>query len=208
MRTFKLLVLANHLDWASLPAKIEAVKAFYAPVCNLDIEIRRVSLYPTYALYPELAPLYVIDRGYYDLNIAAPNALAADIILFVTEAPLNIATYEGYMSFNNVGPWETTVFAHGENDHTYVDGKDLGDAFVLMACHELSHAFYRICGKRDATHRCFPSAEQLPGFAPHDVLPSFDFGTRYAILEWLKDKLLSAATALSLMRKQHLETTV
>src|ERR1700694_1042841 len=120
MRTFKLLVLANQIDWASLPAKMEAVRAFYAPVCNLDIEIRRVSLYPTYGLYPELAPLYVIDRGWYDVNLASPNALQADIILFVAHPAPTIPTFEGYMSFNNVGPWETTVFVHGrENDHTY-----------------------------------------------------------------------------------------
>src|SRR4051794_10472781 len=117
MRTFKLLVLANQINWKTLPEKMEAVKRFYAPVCNLEIETRNVSIYPTYAKYPELAPLYIIDRGYYDLNIATPNALDADIILFVTPPPANVVTYEGYMSSNNVGPWETTVFVHGtEND--------------------------------------------------------------------------------------------
>src|SRR5689334_21694563 len=119
MRTFKLLVLANQIDWPTLRQKMEAVRQFYAPVCNLDIEVRNVSMQPTFATYPDVAPLSVIDRGYYDLNIAAPNALGADIILFVTPAPLNVATYEGYMSYNNVGPWETTIFVHGkETDHT------------------------------------------------------------------------------------------
>src|SRR5689334_3259223 len=122
-RTFKLLVLVNKIDWPSLPQKMEAVRAFYAPVCDLQIEIRQVSLDPVYALYPNLAPLYIIDRGWYDVNVATPNALEADIILFVTQSG-TMVTYQGYMSYNNVGPWETTVFAHGENDHVYMQGRD------------------------------------------------------------------------------------
>ncbi len=208
MRTFKLLVLANQIDWETLPAKMEAVKAFYAPVCNLDIEIRHVSLYPTYAQYPDVTPLYVIDRGWYDVNLAAPNALQADLILFITK-PGSVETWAGYMSYNNVGPWETTVFVNGgENDHIYMGGTDMGDAFTLLACHELSHAFYRIVGKQDDTHVHFPVNQSPYLDNPTNVLKDFDFGARYAVLEWLKDKLVSAATTLYFIQKRHIQTTV
>jgi hypothetical protein len=205
-RTFKLLVIANQLGWPSLQAKVDAIRAFYAPVCNLDITIQRVSLNPVYALYPDLAPLNVIDRGYYDLNIASPNALAADIILFITEAPQTVITPNGYMSMNNVGPWEATVFARGENDHTYMKGTDMGDTFTLFACHELSHAFYRLVGKPDLTHTYFPAPDTPYVGPPSAVLKDFDFSSRISTLNWLLDQLKAMATALSLLKKQNVAT--
>jgi len=200
-RTFKLLVLANNLNWTSLPEKLEAVRAFYAPACDLDIELRHTALQPIFARYPDVA-LPIIDHDWYDANLAAPNALKADIILFITE-PGTVTTYQGYMNQNTIGPWETTVYVHGENDHTFIDGIDLGNSFVLTACHELSHVFYRMVTKPDATHRHFPSAGDPPcDNQPSWVLADFDFGTRSATLEWCREHLIAMLTALKLIDKR------
>jgi hypothetical protein len=202
MQTFRLLVLANNIDWASLSAKMDAVKTFYAPVCNLEISIQQISVTPVYTLYPELEPLYVIDRDWYDQHFAAPAALLADIVLFITKPGYQTPTYMGYMSYNNVGPWETTVFVlGGENDHTYVNEKDFGDSFTLLACHELSHVFYAVMHLADATHLHFPSTDPHTDNTPTNVLKDFNFQTPNAILEWLKDQLVSALTALKIIQK-------
>jgi hypothetical protein len=210
--SFRLVVVANNLNWASLPEKIQAVCDFYAPVCTLIPEIIHTSLQPVFNnKYPELAPLYVVDRGWYDVNVATPYANRADFILFITPQSDHpgLVTYAGYMSFNNVGPWETTVFAQGEHDHTYVANLDLGDSFTLTAQHELSHAFYRFLGKPDATHRHFPTIGDPPcDNTPVNVLADFDFTTRFAVLEWLKGKLISALTTLKVIQKSHLQTIV
>src|SRR5690348_16659361 len=206
-RTFRVKVIANNLRWSSLDQKLEKVRQFYAPVCDLVFDVEYTNYSPTFNnTYPGLAPLYVVDRGWYDVNLATPYATEADIIMFIVAASdhPNMTTFAGLMGFNNVGPWETTIFAQGENDHVYMQGKDMGESFVHYACHELSHVFYYYCGKRDDTHVHFPVSQDPYTDAPENVLKDFDFSTQYAILEWLKDTLIAALTFLSILQKRHL----
>lgn len=204
--TFTVKVIANNIHWNSLPAKLDAIRDFYAPRCNLVFDVVRTSLEPVFSTYPELGTVAVVDREWYDVNIATPHAIDTDLILLIVSRVdhIGIVTYAGYMSFNNVGPWETTVFAQGEFDDLYMQGKNLGNSFVVYACHELSHAFYYIVGKHDDTHVHFPVAQDPYVDDPKNVLADFDFSTRYAALEWLKDKLIGAATVLGILQKRHI----
>lgn len=204
-----MVVVANNINWPSLPSKIEAICDFYRPVCDINPIIVKTRLTPKFRLYPELAPLNVVDRKWYDENIAVPHALDADIILFITPASDHpgLLTYSGYMNLNNVGPWETTVFVNGEHDHVYQNGQDHGDYLTLIAEHELSHAFYAMVGKRDDTHSHFPNTPQGSPLRSDDPMPThaledFDFSSRYAVLEWLKNKLLAALTAIGAIQKK------
>lgn len=206
---FKLLVIANNLNWPSLADKIEAVCDFYVPVCTLVPTIVHTSMHPVFNnSYPGLAPLYVVDRGWYEVNVATPYAGQADFLMFVTPPSDHptMVTYAGYMSFNNVGPWETTVFAQGEHDRTLMQGRDMGDSFTLIAEHELSHAFYYFLGRRDDTHVHFPNNQPNYADDPRNVLKDFDFTTKYARLEWLKDKLLAALVLLGILKRQQAVT--
>lgn len=202
---FNLLVVANDLAWDSLQEKVSSVCDFYAPVCTLLPKIVHTQLSPVFSKYPELDPLYVIDRGWFDVNVATPHAIDADFILFICPH-YPVATPLGYMSSNNVGPWECTVFVQGERDSTYVQGRFFGNSFELYAVHELSHAFYRIMGKRDDTHVHFPVGQDPYTDDPARVLADFDLSSRSAILSWLASKCIAILVTLSILRKKNVET--
>lgn len=209
--TFAVKVIANNIDWQSLPAKLANIATFFSSKCNLSFDIVRTSMNPVLNnSYEGLAPLYIIDRGWYDLNVALPHAGDADIVMFISGLKDHIGkvTFIGAMTFNNVGPWEVTVFAGGENDHTYMQGNDMGNAFELYACHELSHVFYAMLKLHDDTHVHFPVDQKPYEDYPTNVLADFDFSTRWARLEYLKAQLSRALVALGLLKKRLGGTTL
>jgi hypothetical protein len=175
MRSFKLRILANNEagNWASWPEKIAAIKAFYAPVCELDITLIPTKLTPTFS--PEApisgsAATYIVDPAWYAANVT-PLADGANIIMFAvppTDHP-GVITYMGFEAGHPIGPWQTTVFAD-ETSHTYVnDIADQGETAVVYATHELSHVFYAMLAKTDKTHLYFFAG------TPEKVLADFDF---------------------------------
>ncbi len=201
--TFRIKVLANNIQWRSFQAKLAAVAAFYASKCELTFEVVETSLLPIFTTYDDLAPLSIVNRDWYDENVARPYAGSADIVVLVLSPEDHIrATPIGVMTFHNVGPWEITIFALGENDHTYMQGTDMGNSFVLYLEHELSHIFYRYCNERDDTHVHFPVAQNPYTDYPANVLADFDFTQQYPVLEYLKEKLLQALVNLNVIAKQ------
>lgn len=203
--TFNVKVLANNLQWASLSSKLASVAAFYYPVCVLSFQVVQTRLSPVFnASYPGLGGVSIVDEGWYDANIAEPHAGDADMVVFITpqsDHPGTV-TFQGMMTQNNVGPWEITIFANGENDHVYMDGQDLGNSFVDYLEHEISHALYAYCGLRDDTHVHFPFNQDPYADKPENVLKDFDFSQKYPELEYLKEKLKQAMVLLSLMSKK------
>lgn len=213
MRTFNVVVVANNTDWPTLWDKMAAVRQFYAPVCDLRVSIEHTRMQPVFNnSYPGLAPLYVLDRGWYDVNVTMPMIKKhpdVDIIIFIVSEKdrHGLPTYSGLMDFNNLGPWEITMFVNGEGDSIFKDGRNYGSEFEVITEHELSHAFYYYCGKQDDTHLHFPGGRNdviLPD--PTAVLRDFDFGTRYAILEWCKDKLLTALVSIGFLSKKNVSS--
>lgn len=175
MRTLRLVVVDN-LGWKSLPQMLEQVRTFYLPIVNLDIKIAQRAPYPYVpkynSSYPGLSPLAVVDFDWYDENISIPHLADADIVMFATPRPTIPATYSGYMSFANCGPWEITCFAGNESDSAFVNGRNVGNSFVNIMEHELAHVFYRMRSMADAndhTHQYFY------GGTPESVLGELSF---------------------------------
>src|SRR5438477_10818734 len=106
MPTFPVALVANNIQWPSLINKVAQIQAFFAPVCNLIITVEHTSLTPVFnSTYPTIAPISVVDFDWYDANISAPRAAAADIIIFAV-APTDhtgIATYQGVMTQHTMG---------------------------------------------------------------------------------------------------------
>jgi hypothetical protein len=173
MKSFRLQILANNEagSWASWPAKIAAIKAFYAPVCELDITVTRTFLTPQFSLY-EGSTIYQVDEAWYEANVT-PLANGADIVMFVVpSSDHTLPTLIGLEANHPKGPWQTTVFSD-ETSHTYVleNGTDVdqGETAVVYAEHELSHVFYAMLAKTDNTHPYFYAG------TPEKVLADFDF---------------------------------
>jgi len=175
MRSYSLRILANNQagTWPSWPEKIAAIKAFYAPVCELAITLTPTTLTPQFAPYAPIsgsANTYVVGQGWYEANVV-PLADGADFVMFVvppTDHP-NIITFIGFEVYQQVKIGKTTVFSN-ETDHTYVNGNvDQGETAVVYATHELSHLFYAMLAKTDNTHLYFFAG------TPEKVLPDFDF---------------------------------
>lgn len=212
MPTFRVALLANNIQWPSLLNKIAQIQAFYAPVCNLVITVEHTSLHPVFnSTYPGLAPIAVVDFDWYDANISGPRAAQYDIIIFAVSPNDHVGTttYQGHMTQHNMGPWETTVFAGAEDDHVYVNGVDFGNTFVHYACHELSHVFYYMLGKRDDTHVHFPVGQTPYNDEPQYVIKDFGFTQASSLqikLAYFKDLLTNALAALGRIKKQRLVT--
>ena len=142
MRSFNVRILANNEagTWQSWPEKIAAIKAFYAPACELDITLTPTTLAPQFALYePSSGPVYRVDESWYEANVL-PLAQGADMVIFVvppTDHP-NLVTLFGLDYYQQGKTGELTLFSD-ETSHTYDNEVDQGETAVVFACHEISH---------------------------------------------------------------------
>lgn len=157
MRRFNVQVIVNATT-AGWGDKLQAVADFYESVCDL----RFTTLRSSYSNIPfsdvvGRLPFRQVEQGFYNREISGRYP-GADIVIFILapgDRGSNI-TPAGVMTFNDPHAYEITLFGtFGEKDHTYQNGKDLGDATTLFLCHELSHVFYSMLGKRDDTHLHF-----------------------------------------------------
>lgn len=161
MRTIRVRVIANGetYHWASWQAKIAAVRAFWAPICNIEIEVRKATLSPVFQRYTPDSDLYIVDLGWYDKNVSEPNRDAGTVIFLISDkerpAPAGMV-YGGVMSFNQPYPelWEIQVFGN-EKDDAWSNSIAMGNDTVLKFNHELSHRFYVEKGGIDRTHEHF-----------------------------------------------------
>lgn len=184
MRTFKVKLIVNgtSASWASWPAKIAAMKAFYQPVCNLDITFQKAN-FPVVPMLKQPGQVTVFGpMGYQDtvgtdiyvdpnwrVKNIVPLGFGYDICMFQNNTEWQLGMPQGIFTGNG----QIDTYLQRESDHTYLNvggvEKDLGDAVSLVLIHELSHAFYGIVGKTDRTHEHFYS-----GF-PERVLNDFVF---------------------------------
>ncbi len=198
MPTFKVRIIANNEagNWLSWPAKAAAIKAFFAPVCTLDITFEKTALVPVFSPYME-SQVYMVDEVWYEQNVSANHTDQAFLIFIVppTDHPKDV-TLLGVETGHAHGPWETTVFSD-ENSHNYQNGGDMGEEVVVLACHELSHAFYAMLtgvngGPGDNTHLYFFAG------TPEKVLQDFKFETNITVLY---QRLIAALQELYLLKK-------
>ena len=101
-----------------------------------------------------IATTNTIPTDWYDKNITSLSP-AADIIVFYMVPPdvgrTSIAIEQGKVN----GVVQCCIFGIKETDDGYVNMVDLGNSYVLFACHEISHAMYLLEGKKDNTHAYF-----------------------------------------------------
>jgi hypothetical protein len=201
MRSFSLRILANNEagSWASWPEKIAAIKAFYAPVCELDITLTPTTLSPQFAPYGPISGsgnVYQVDQSWYDQNVT-PLAAGADLIMFIvppSDHP-NIVTLMGLDVYQQGKPGELTVFSD-ETSHTYINEIDQGETVVVYAEHEISHQFYGLLAKTDNTHLYFYAG------TPEKVLADFDFDEQE--LTWYQEAVQALEQELGLLKARQI----
>jgi hypothetical protein len=201
MRLFNVRILANNEagTWQSWPEKIAAIKAFYAPVCELNISVTPTTLTPQFAPYEPSSgssSVYRVDENWYEANVN-PLAQGADIIIFVvppTDHP-NLVTLMGLDFFQQGKVGETTVFSD-ETSHTYIGEADQGETAVVYAEHELSHHFYGLLAKTDNTHLYFYAGNSS------GVLNDFDFDEQE--LAWYQQAVQDLEQELGLLKARQI----
>lgn len=210
---FRLVVISNGITWPSLAAKMAEVVKFFAPVIDLRVEIVYTKLTPVFTDIAIGLPrgTYMLDFGWFDQNVSGPYAGDADGVIFLVgpnDNPSHLPTYGGIMTYNNLGPWEITIFPHDENAHIYQNGIDYGNYFVNDVKHELSHLLYAMSGQYDRTHSIFPMPGQVIRVFPDSLLWEVNLFDRNAFLDWAKRKCLYMLRALRMMpQKQILSVT-
>ena len=170
----KLLIVANACEWASWPQKIANIKAFYAPLVDLEIDIQYTDFtdiplksYPGTVTHFENGAVtdaagsdLEIDQDWFNLNIGTLIA-GYDIAVFqaanvaATGLPIGIK----FEDLN--GTWCCETFVPDENFHYYLPGVNgaigvnMGIEAEVIIEHEIAHALYSITGQPDRTHEFF-----------------------------------------------------
>ncbi len=177
----KALIIANNNNWMTWDQKISGIKEFYAPILSLEITV----VHTTFTDIPlvnysgvndgssgserEISS-FLVSKDWYAKYII-PVAQGYDFVLFCL-APSDIST--------NLVPWgaetvDITIFGGNENDGvTQQDrngvARNLGNSFVLICCHEISHGLYALFSLTDNTHYYFYGAN--PGGIFNDLNPA------------------------------------
>jgi hypothetical protein len=175
MASLKVILIANACQWVSWADKIAAIKAFYAPLVELQIDIKYTDFQDIpLGSYPGSVTVFgpngttdvpgtdlEIDQTWFNDNIG-PLITGYDIAVFqaanvaATGLPLGIKFEE----LN--GTWCAETFVPAE-DNVYVlpplpgasIGVNLGNEAIIDIEHEISHALYSIAGQTDNTHLYF-----------------------------------------------------
>lgn len=170
----KVLIVANACPWASWPEKITAIKAFYAPLLDLEIGIQHTDFqnvplktYPgTVTQFGPAGATDVagedleIDQEWYAANII-PLATSYDIVVFqaanlaATGLPLGVefGKLNGLVCCETFVPDEAyDYFLPGANGQI---GTSIGNEAIVDIEHEIAHALYTITGQPDNTHKFF-----------------------------------------------------
>jgi len=192
MLSLKLFV-ADNTNWLSMPDKMQAIKEWFAPVVDLEIE-----LFDTFfddVPFEEYAPFqYGVERKWYEERVVPiAKAERADICLFA----LDKEDWKGKGADGWRSSTTTPVMLQagcGENDHIYLpyNGGDYGEMFFMIARHEILHALFLYTGQVDITH-----------IYPHDldhVRDSLRF-ERYSLMRKVRDLMRKLLTLLSRQNK-------
>lgn len=165
----KVSFIFNNTTWASIPDKIQNVINFYAPDFTIVptvihtnfIQIPLVKVLATNGIANTIGTNMTVDPNWYNVHVT-PLSPDAEIIVFFVDTP-NCASLcpTGIEQGKINGVVQTCIFGHAvyENwrNYLYENGQevDLGDAFTVIAEHEISHALYLLENKRDNTHLYF-----------------------------------------------------
>lgn len=150
----KVLILSNHCPWKSWNAKIEAIKAWFAPALLLDIIKQEVD-------FQDIPFEKSIDNEGKSYLVIKKSWIRSNLVKLGKGYDIVILTMNGkeWQSFPANGYQNTydglQVICIGSNEKQTYDfqGKKYpGDRWFNVARHELCHALYDIQGKYDMTH--------------------------------------------------------
>lgn len=165
----KILIIANACPWPSWDEKIAAIKTFWAPLVELEIDVKYTDFtgiptaqYPgTVTQFPPTGAVDVagenmeIDQAWFAANIG-PLIAGYDVAVFQTTAPNGGGLPLGIKFEELNGTWCCETFVLGESDNYYLPGMiELGNSAEIIIEHEISHALYSISGQPDRTHEFF-----------------------------------------------------
>jgi len=186
----RILLIANACRWISWPGKIAAIKAFYSPLVELDIDIEYTDFsnipltsYPGSVTVFTPAPAHdvpgsdlEINLDWFGLNIG-PLIAGYDIAVFQAANVTAVGLPLGIKFEKLDGTWCAETFVTDEN-FTYTLpplpgaslGVNLGNEAEVIIEHEIAHALYSISGQPDRTHEFF-YANQFSRILTDIVLP-------------------------------------
>lgn len=217
MKSLRVRILANgdSARWTSWPAKIAAVKAFYAPILDLQIDLLKtnfdnVPIISQPGQITTFGPNGPVDTNGSDLYVAAdwrfknivPLGAGYDLCIFQCDP----TGHPGIPGGIFVGWGQIDTFIRNETDHAYqmaANGvsRDLGNNAALILIHEISHALYFMLNRPDNTHRYFYAA------TPEKVLTELVFSPtieelNQQIIELLRREITYLTEKLAALQAQ------
>ena len=180
----KVLFVFNRNYWSTVLFKLEQIKSFFLPKVELLIDIKHTNFVDIPFETVETlngtgsqdgtdvaGRAETVQDEWLDKNIVIPMATGYDIVVFCISQgdKQNHITSSGIRGDRDNGAVECVIFGGDEFWDNYVNGVSLGNNFVVISCHEISHAIYMILALSDNTHKYFYS-----GY-PEKVLEDFVF---------------------------------
>lgn len=204
----KVTFIFNNINWTSASDKIAAVKNFFQPDFDFEIDVKNsnfknipyVQVSTINGIQNTLGTTNTVDQTWYDryITVLSPDS---DIIVFVI-APADLPPHQtsvGIMQGKIGDVVQTCIFGINETDHAYVfDPKtgidvDQGNCFVVFVCHEISHALYLLeQAKVDNTHLYFYSGKST------DILPELKSG----VAPWYQTLILKYQKWIGMYEQQ------
>ena len=173
--TLKVLFVFNNSKWSTILYKLQQIKDFFTSKVELSIEIQHTKFgYIPFEMVDVLdgtghqdgtdkqGRSYTVEDNWLDKNVIIPYGKGYDIVVFVItdEDKRGHITSSGIRGDREHGAVECIIFGGDEHWYNYVNGVNQGNNFVVISCHEISHAIYMILGKEDKTHLHFYSGNK------------------------------------------------
>ncbi len=180
----KTLFVFNNNNWSTKLFKLEQIREFFSPHVELLIDTRETTFnnipFETVATIDGTGhqdgtdvPSHseTVQNVWLDNNVIKPFGKGYDIVLFCISDndKFGHITSSGIRGDKDNGAVEIVIFGGDEFWNNYVNGESLGNNFVVISCHEISHAIYMLLAKKDNTHLYFYSGQ------PEKVLEDFVF---------------------------------
>lgn len=149
----KILIVANNCKWKSWDEKIKALKLWYSPAFDLEVDLVHTKF--KNIPFEQYAPGNVgVARDWYDKNVSVLASDKYDVVLFT----VNLKQWKGkeirgWRTENNLGVEELQVGSDEHGKYSYMGFTHPGGRWFNVARHEIAHAVYHKQRKVDNTHK-------------------------------------------------------
>lgn len=142
------IIIVTNCTWKSWNAKIEAIKAWFSPAIDLEIEIVNktfTSIPWEKSINSDGVKIDRIKLDWFKKNITSPKHDVT--ILTLDQSDWNGGFMDGYQ--NEAG---IAIGCKEKGKYNFQGKKYPGDEWFNVARHEVAHAIYKSQGKYDMTH--------------------------------------------------------